>query len=87
MKIKSNFILRKTAGTWIAMEVCCDGKEVDGVLTLNDSGALLWNALVNGCEREDLVAILMNEYDVDTVQAAEDVNAFITKLQNLNCLT
>ena len=86
MKIKSEYILRNTAGTWIAMAVKPDNSNVDGVLTLNESGVLLWKALALGCETEDLVRVLTKEYEIDAAQASEDVNAFVAKLQKLGCL-
>ena len=86
MKIKSEFILRKTAGTWIAMAITPEYDDVEGVLTLNETGALLWEALVPGCEIEDLVSVLTKEYEIDAEQAREDINAFIEKLRRFNCL-
>ena len=86
MKIKSEYILRKTAGTWIAMATTPDYDDVEGVLTLNDSGALLWQALADGCEVEDLVRVLTKEYEIDVKSAAEDIDAFIAKLRQFGCL-
>ena len=86
MRIKSEFILRNTAGTWIAMVVKADNADVNGVLTLNESGALLWKALEQGCEIEELIRILTEQYEIDLKQATEDANAFVEKLYNFDCL-
>ena len=86
MKIKNDYILRNTAGTWVAMVVGVDSADVEGVLTLNESGALLWKALERGCDIADLANILLEEYEIDENQATEDVNAFIEKLRKFDCL-
>lgn len=85
MKIKSNFILRQVAETWIAMPVGEESADIEGVLSLNNAGVLLWKCLERGCETEDLVRELRSEFDVDVKQATEDVEAFVEKLRNFNC--
>ena len=47
---------------------------------LNGSGARLWQQLVDGCDRADLEATLIEHYDVDAEQAAVDVEAFLDDL-------
>ena len=86
MKIKNDYILRNTAGTWVAMVISADNADVDGVLTLNETGALLWKALERECEAVDLVRILMEQYEIDEQEATADVSAFIEKLSNFGCL-
>ena len=86
MKIKSEYILRKTAGTWIAMAITSEYDDVEGVLSLNETGALLWEALVPGCEIEDLAHLLVKEYEIDFGQAREDALAFVEKLRQFDCL-
>ena len=86
MKINSNFILKKTAGTWVAMMVGPDNQDMEGVLTLNESGAMLWKALEQGCEMDDLVRVLIESYDIDAGHAADDVSAFLDKLRGFGCI-
>lgn len=86
MKIKNTFMLRQIAGTWIAMTVGENADNVEGVLSLNDSGVLLWKCLEHGCDLEQLVSALTNEYDIDRLQAMEDAKAFVEKLRGLDCL-
>ena len=80
MKIKDGFILREVAGNYIVVAVGDAVKGFNGVINLNETGAFLWKLLEKGCEKEDLLNALLEEYDVEKSVAESDVCAFITKL-------
>lgn len=86
MKIKSEFILRQIAGAWIAMPVGDDSFNLEGVLSFNEAGVLLWRCLEQGCDIDGLVQALTTEYDVDVAQATQDATAFVEKLRSFDCL-
>ena len=86
MKINKNFMLRQLADTWVVLPMADKTIDFNGMITLNESGVLLWKALENGCHEEGLVAALMAEYVVTQQQAREDVAAFVKKLQSVGCL-
>ncbi len=86
MKIKNNFILRQVAGSWIAMKIGDENSTMEGVLSLNDSGVLLWKCIEQGCDVDQLVQVLTKEYDVDVAQATEDANEFVEKLRGFDCI-
>ena len=79
MKLKEGFILRTVAGETIVLP---SGDELDlnMMITLNDTGKFLWERLEKGAEKEELVAALLAEYDVDEVTAAAGVERFVAKL-------
>ena len=81
MKIKDGFILRKIADNYIVVAVGDRIKDFNGVINLNETGALLWRTLQMGAEIDDLVKALLNEYDVSEEIALNDVNNFVYKLQ------
>lgn len=86
MKIKKEFALRQIADMWVVLPL--GGLEVDfsAMLTLNESGAMLWKALEKGVDHNDLVATLTAEYDVSPEEAAADVDAFLEKLTRCGCI-
>ena len=86
MKIKQGYILRQMAQTWTVLPLAEQAKTLNGILTLSDSGALLWNLLEQGCERSDLVNGLTREYEVTEDKAREDAVKFIEKLKQFGCL-
>lgn len=50
-------------------------------LGVNQSGSVLWPALVDGSTRQDLVTRLCATYDVTEDEAAVDVDAFLRTCQ------
>ncbi len=81
MKIKDGFILREVAGSFIVVAVGEAVKEFNGIVNLNETGAVLWKTLEKGATKEQLVKALLAEYDVDEETARKDIDAFINKLQ------
>ena len=86
MKLKENLILRQVADTWTVLPLGKDIINFDGMLTLNDTGAMLWKILENGADKEELVKLLTKEYDVSEQQALTDIEEFIDKLTLAGCL-
>ena len=86
MKINSNFVLRSIAGTWVALPIGEAVVDFRGMLTLNESGVILWRKLEGGATREELVDTLLAEYDVSRDVAEADVDAFIKRLTDAGCI-
>ena len=80
MKIKDGFVLREVAGSFIVVAVGEAVKNFNGIINLNETGAFLWKILESGATKEELIAKLLEEYDVDEKTATEDVSKFINKL-------
>lgn len=85
MKLKSDFVLRQVAGTWVVLALGEAAVDFSGMLTLNESGAMLWHILEKGGDREALISALTAEYDVSHEQAGVDVDAFYRVLVNGGC--
>lgn len=79
MKIKDGFILRQVAGQTVVLPVG-DDLDLNMMITLNDTGAFLWEKLQSNTGEDALVAALLGEYDVDEAVAQESVAAFMKKL-------
>jgi hypothetical protein len=54
--------------------------------SVNDSGIVLWNALLDGATKEELVAQLMKEFDVDDAGAKAAVDEFVDELNGRGLL-
>jgi hypothetical protein len=52
------------------------------MITLNETGAFLWERLNEDTCVEALVAALLSEYDVDNETAQKAVEAFVQKLND-----
>ncbi len=86
MKLNENFVLRQVADTWVVLPLGAATLDFHGMLTLNESGVLLWNTLAQGADREALASALTAEYDVGFDQALADVDAFLKKLEGVGCI-
>lgn len=86
MKLKENFALRQVADTWVVLPLGDETVNFHGMLTLNETGALLWQALEQGGSREELAAALTKEYAVSMEIALADVDEFLARLEKTGCL-
>ncbi len=82
MKIKEGFVLRKVADVWIVLSIGKSAKSFSGMLTLNETGVMLWNILKKGSTREELATALTEEFEVSRDQALSDVDAFTEKIKD-----
>lgn len=81
MKIKDGFLLRQVAGQTVVLPVGGD-LDLNMMITLNDTGAFLWQHLQEDTDESALVAALLAEYDVDEDTAKKAVAAFVQKLND-----
>lgn len=86
MKIKDDFILRKVAGSYVVVPVSKLTLDFNGIVTLNETGAFLFKLLQQGAEKEELLAKMLDEYEVDEARAAADIDAFIQKVKDADIL-
>ena len=86
MKLSDNFVLRQVADTWVVLPVGQTSVDFNGMLTLNESGAILWQVLETGGDREALADALLAEYEVDRPTALADVDEFLKKLKGAGIL-
>lgn len=87
MKVSSELLLREIAGEHILVPVGATALRIHGMITLSDSGVLLWEKLQNETTKQDLVHAILNEYDVDEDTAQQDVDSFLAKLDDLGLIT
>ena len=87
MKIPDGFIIREVAGNHIAVATGEASKKFNCMITVNGSGKILFETLQKGAERNELVDVLLNTYEVQRDVAERDVDKFIAKLGKKNELT
>lgn len=78
MKLKDGFMLREIAGTWIVVPIGQRVVEFNGLMTLSESGALLWKKLEKGADKDELIEAVLAEYEIDRDTAEGDVVEFIS---------
>lgn len=86
MKAMNEMVLREIAGEHILIPVGKTALRVKGMISLSESGCLLWQKLQEDCTENDLVDAILAEYDVDRATAEQDVKAFLDRLDSLGIL-
>lgn len=86
MKVTKTMIMRKIAGEHILIPVGEAATELFGLISLNESGALLWQKLQQECTEKDLVEVMLEEYEVDEETAKAGIRQFLEKMRKENLL-
>ena len=87
MKIKENLLLRQIAGQWIAVPIGERVVGVGGIISLNETGAFLWQKIEEGqTDCEALAKLLTAEYDVSFDVAIQDVEEFVAAMKEKELL-
>jgi hypothetical protein len=86
MKLKENLVLKQVAGNWVVLPLATANVNFNGMLKLNESGAMLWNLLLQGKNRDELADMLTKVYDIDLSTALADVDEFLNRLKTAGCL-
>ena len=81
MKIKDGFILRNVAGNNVVVPIGQATIDFNGMISLNDTGAFIFEQMLNEITRDELVQAVVNEYGIDEKLAQKDVDAFIEKIE------
>ena len=80
MKLDKEFVLREIAGDYIIIPTGKTVLEFNGLITVNEVGVFIWNMLKDEVTMDDIVAKIVEEYEVEDSVARADAQEFIDKL-------
>lgn len=86
MKLKNNYIVREIMGDTILVP---DGDRIldfNGIIVLNELGVFILNLLPDVESEEEIVAKILEEYEVDKDTAQKDVAEFMGRLRDIELL-
>ncbi|AUG57179.1 PqqD family protein [Acetivibrio saccincola] len=86
MKIKSGYIMREVADNYVVVPTGQATVDFNGMITLNETGAFLWEQLAEEKNLEELVENFTKEYDVDEATARKDIMEFVEKLKDADLI-
>lgn len=86
MKLKEGFVLRQVAGSWIVLPIGATSVDFNGMVSLNETGALLWQTLEKGGDSAALADALTAQYEVERAEAEHHVEEFLETLRRVGCL-
>ena len=80
MNVKLDFVLREIAGETLLVPAGKTALDLNGMLTLNETGAALWRMLPEAADAEALTQGLLQEFEG---APAEQVEEFLARLREL----
>lgn len=86
LKLDKEYVLRQIGDDYVIVPV---GKAVlgfNGMITVNETGAFLWEQLVKGTSKEGLLQTLIETYEVTQEEAERDIDEFLDVLYKNNIL-
>ena len=86
MKIKEGFITKKVAGDVIVIPAEQALVDFKAIITLNETGAYLWEFLKEDTSKEKLLENMLKEYDADEKILSADIDEFLSVLEEKGLL-
>ena len=80
MKVSNNYVLKKVADSYIVVALGGSSVDLNTIITLNETGAFIWEQLKNDTSVEAIISAMVKEYDVSKEIAQADVVKFVEKM-------
>lgn len=80
MKLKAGYVIRSIASETIVVPTGSEAIHFNGIMTLNKTGKVLFSALQEEKTVDELLTLLMNQFDVSKEVALADIQNFIKTL-------
>lgn len=82
MKVLKKFNIAEIDGNYLLVPYGASGEKLDGVVLMNDVGVFIWKLINEGKDTDDIVAAIVDEYDVAEQEAADDTGDFLKVLRD-----
>ncbi len=86
MKIKPDYVLREIAGDYVLVPTGEAVAKYNGLFAVSEVGAAILEKLPECESEDDIVAKILEEYDIDEATAKADVHEFIESLREQGIL-
>ena len=86
MRLVEGFQLRQIGQDYIAVPAGPAARRFNGLLTFNETGAFLFEALQREQDRPALLAALEETFDAPRDLLERDLKGFLTQMEELNLL-
>ena len=86
MQILKELIKREIAGDTILVPVGKSVYDSHGLYMMNELAAFLWERLPEATDEAELLAAVLEEYEVDAETAQADIAAFMADLRKLGII-
>ncbi len=86
MKLKLQLVKRDIAGDIILVPVGAATSSIQGLITINETGAAIWDALPEAENEEAIVDKLYEQFDAERDELRKDVDEFLDKLREMDII-
>ena len=86
IRIEKEYVLRQIGDDYIIVPVGKSVLSFNGMITVNETGAFLWEQLVEGTNKEELLRTMLETYEVTQEEAERDIDEFLDVLYKNNIL-
>ena len=86
LKLDKEYVLRQIGDDYVIVPVGKAALDFNGMITVNETGAFLWEQLVKGISKEGLLQTLIENYEVTQEEAERDLDEFLEVLYTNNIL-
>lgn len=86
MHASKDYILREIAGETILIPSGAAAQKFNGLVTLNELGSFIWNALSEDLALDALTARITDVYEIDAATAKADAEEFLAELRKVGAL-
>ena len=80
MRINKDYVVRRVAGETMLIPVGKSVIEHNGIFTLTESGAFIYDRLCEGKTRDEIVEAMKIEFDADEATIRSDADEFLRGL-------
>ena len=84
MKLKDGLLLNKIGDDYVV--VASDMDVFKGMLKLNESGVLIFKKMQENVSVDDIVDLILSEYEIERDIAKRDVTAFINTFKEVGLI-
>lgn len=81
MKASQNVVKRVIAGETVLIPTGKLSEQIQGLMSLNETGVILWDRLSEGCTEEELCQALLDEYETTQEEVQKDIIQFLSQLK------
>jgi hypothetical protein len=86
MKRKTDFIMQNVGGENLLVPLGAQVMDLNGLITLNDTAACVWELLREERTPDELTAGIAERFDVTPASAHADVKAFLDEIAKMGLL-
>ena len=86
MKLKKDFILREIMGYVVLVPINQSTSQFNGLITVNELGKFIWENLEKVQDENDLLQLILDEYEVERDVAKKDLDEFLQVLKDMDII-